>query len=183
MRRREILFYAISIVLLVIGLFFDEEISLFFASHRIASLNYIMHGFSFLGEWFVVFIIVTMLFLFKSRRKLPLAWVSLILSAIITLLLKNIIARPRPEYALAASSSFSFPSGHSTAVFSVLAFFGKIKAIWWLAFAVLVAFSRIYLGMHYLSDVAAGALIGYTIGLIILLAVNKKNKIRNKKKI
>ena len=45
--------------------------------------------------------------------------------------------------------------------------FPKLK-YFWIAFAVLVAFSRIYFGLHFLSDVIAGGLIGYLIGIFIV---------------
>jgi undecaprenyl-diphosphatase len=45
--------------------------------------------------------------------------------------------------------------------------------VFWLGFAILVAFSRVYFGVHYLSDVIAGAFIGYLIGY---LAMNLEEK-------
>lgn len=64
---------------------------------------------------------------------------------------------------------FSFPSTHVAVAFCVLAITDEaFKGIrWtWLTLGVLVAVSRMYLGMHYFSDVTFGAFIGYTIGFL-----------------
>ena len=84
--------------------------------------------------------------------------------------LKAIYARPRPPHPLLGSTGFSFPSGHAiagavTAVGLVLVLLppGPKRWSWEIraaVFAVLVAGSRTYLGVHWLSDVAAGGLLG-----------------------
>ncbi|MDP2779749.1 phosphatase PAP2 family protein, partial [Devosia sp.] len=84
---------------------------------------------------------------------------------------KNIFARPRPEMAVYAESSFSFPSGHSAAS---VAFFGFLTYVlirerigpFFVSFLIgatlvfLIGLSRIYLVEHYLSDVLNGYLVG-----------------------
>ena len=64
--------------------------------------------------------------------------------------------------------SYSFPSGHSTIAFA-WAVFMSVKhprgRIYFLTIAVLVAFSRVYMGVHYPSDVVAGAILGSFISL------------------
>jgi undecaprenyl-diphosphatase len=62
-------------------------------------------------------------------------------------------------------------------VFSILPFlnleFKKFKYVW-IIFCILVSFSRVYLGLHFLSDVFLGGLIGYFIGLFVLSYFKKK---------
>ncbi len=92
-------------------------------------------------------------------------------SALLNLLLKALFARPRPffERPLIVESSYSFPSGHameSLVVYGLLAYFAVLALRTWkwrvgVVFAVallvvLIGLSRMYLGVHYLSDVAAG---------------------------
>ncbi len=103
------------------------------------------------------------------------ALVNLLLVVCLNELLKQIVQRPRPEgYRLIAEQGFSFPSGHSMVA---MAFYGLfIWMIWryetdarlkWLksagfvAIILLVGFSRIYLGVHYFSDVLAGWCVSY----------------------
>ena len=96
--------------------------------------------------------------------------VNLALAALLNVVLKTLIQRPRPEgFRLAVESGFSFPSGHSMAA---MAFFGLIVWMAWhyeqdrrqrlmltAAFSAVIAMigiSRIYLGVHYASDVLGG---------------------------
>ena len=86
------------------------------------------------------------------------------------LVVKPIIERPRPYEAIAGFeplveklASYSFPSGHASSSFAAATaltlLFGKRGAIAFVP-AALIAVSRPYLGMHYMSDVVCGALLG-----------------------
>lgn len=158
----------------LIALVFDAEILHAIITHRIPALNTFLIWISYAGSIIVVLFVMTSLFLWESRdrKKIPLLWLALGLASLITSLLKILIARPRPIVeALVAFDTFSFPSGHATAVFSALPFLIKEfpKFRWfWLAFSLLVIYSRIYLGAHYLSDVIAGSIIGYAVGIFLL---------------
>lgn len=94
--------------------------------------------------------------------------------------LKALIARPRPsvEFASFIEPGYAFPSGHATnafalGVFAALLIWGHvpkgrlriIACAFPVALAVFIAFGRVYLGVHYTSDVVAGAVLGTAFGV------------------
>lgn len=97
---------------------------------------------------------------------------ALVSSHLFVQLLKKRYTRPRPYMVLANTNTFrqllkdySFPSGHATASFSIamtFSIFFPSLAIVFISLAVLVGLSRIYMGLHYPSDVLMGSTIGIT---------------------
>ncbi|MEI6265376.1 MAG: phosphatase PAP2 family protein [Sphingobacteriia bacterium] len=100
---------------------------------------------------------------------------SLVIATATTQLLKRIVQRPRPYqtytdiYPDKIDNGYSFPSGHTTTAFSTAASLSIITKKWYVAvpafaWATGVAYSRMYLGQHYPSDVFMGALVGTASG-------------------
>lgn len=92
--------------------------------------------------------------------------------------IKLVVRRPRPVLEglpplAGAPSSLSFPSAHATSSFAVATAMVRVDPAMAGAFlvAIALALGRPYLGMHYPSDVLAGALIGVVLGLIVPLSV------------
>lgn len=119
--------------------------------------------------WFVIGIL---LFLREERKNhrffLPIITAGILSGFVVNLILKPLIARPRPTDLL---SDFSFPSGHATIAFAMAVVLSKIEPKWkWLFYslAISISFTRIYLGVHYPLDVIAGALLGSGIGFASL---------------
>jgi len=144
----------------------------------------IMHGITNFGSTFVVLIVITSLFLCgkKKREWIPALWSSYIITIIIVFALKLVIARERilgtEFYPFIHILNHSFPSMHAAAAFAAIPIldreYPRLKKFW-IAFAVMVAFSRVYLDMHYLSDVITGAFIGFGIGTFFVYLEEKKN--------
>jgi membrane-associated phospholipid phosphatase len=92
---------------------------------------------------------------------------------------KLIVRRPRPDLGEAlpplggAPSSLSFPSAHATSSLAVATAMTRVDPLGALAFALAAALAlgRPYLGMHYPSDVAAGAVLGVILGLLVPLSL------------
>jgi len=91
---------------------------------------------------------------------------------------KLVVKRPRPVLEGlpplgGAPSSLSFPSAHATSAFAVATAMTRVEPLAALAFipAIALALGRPYLGMHYPSDVLAGALLGIGLGLIVPLSI------------
>jgi membrane-associated phospholipid phosphatase len=105
---------------------------------------------------------------------------SVIAGSTLANVIKPLFDRPRPPRGHAGISAVgnlpataSFPSGHATTAFAAAAAIAVAQPalrVWALALAAIVAISRVYLGMHYLRDVLAGALLGSAIGAGIVLA-------------
>jgi undecaprenyl-diphosphatase len=92
--------------------------------------------------------------------------------------IKLIVRRPRPELEGlpplgGAPSSLSFPSAHATSSFAVATAMTRVEPLGALAFllALALALGRPYLGMHYPSDVLAGAVLGIALGLLVPLSL------------
>jgi len=178
----------LSIELSMLAFLNDASAVKFIASLRVIYLDYLLLSVAFASNVFIIFFFLTSLFLWKEHKRrwiLPL-WLSSFFAILISYLMKIIIARPRPFQKRLVSAlqiaiyfvkdnfstwNFSFPSFQAVLVFSALPVlnkeFRKLKYVWFV-FACLVAFSRVYFGLHYLSDVLAGAIIGYLIGLVMV---------------
>ena len=142
---------------------------------------------NFGGAIFLIILTITLFILIKNKK----IGLSIILNLIVITglnqILKNILQRPRPtEYRLIEETGFSFPSGHSMVS---MAFYGyliyliykyvKNKYLKWISIVLLsilicsIGISRIYLGVHYTSDVLGGFLISLSYLIVYTLIVNR----------
>lgn len=145
---------------------------------------------TFFGNAGIFWIIVCLtLVIYKKTRQLGIQCaLSLAVNALATnVILKNLIARTRPYKAIEGLTilinepiDFSFPSGHAAASFAVAGavyFFGyKKTGAALLAFAALIALSRLYLGVHYPSDIIGGTAIGLLAAWLVTELFKKLSK-------
>lgn len=142
---------------------------------------------NFGGAIFLVIATIT-LFIVIKNKKIGISILSnLAIVTVLNQLIKRILQRPRPtEYRIIEETGYSFPSGHSMVS---MAFYGyfiyliykyvKNKYLKWISIILLsilicsIGISRIYLGVHYTSDVLGGFFISISYLIIYISAVNK----------
>ncbi len=138
------------------------------------------------NNWYITYVILLGISFFKGGTKGKLAVLGVILLIIFTdqtgyRILKEYFARPRPCNALSdvitplgCTGSFSFPSNHALNNFAAAIFFYRLfPKLKWVLFitASLISISRVYLGLHYPSDILGGAIIGLVFGYIFASGV------------
>lgn len=149
-----------------------------------AFLDTVLSAITHLGDAGIFWIILSIVLIFpKKTRKVGISMgVSLILGLLIcNCMIKPLVARTRPydflgvtPYLISAESDYSFPSGHATACFECATAIFLYSKRWGTAAYVLAAvigFSRLYLFVHYPTDVIAGAILGVIDGIIAVAIV------------
>ena len=162
-----------------------EIISKFLISDFVTPIAKFITNFG--GAIFLIVLTIVLFIVIKNKKIGASIFSNLVIVTILNQLLKGILQRPRPtEYRIIEETGYSFPSGHSMIS---MAFYGyliyliykyvKNKYIKWISIVVLsllictIGISRIYLGVHYTSDVLGGFLISISYLVIFISAVNK----------
>ncbi len=192
-------FLAPTLILGLLALFFTTQYGLattqlWFNSFYSGFLDDLMPIYTYLGDGLIFVAFIPVFLRFQKR-----AMIALLFSALMTLVfsaaLKSYFNEPRPlRYfeenhlpelrtvpGVKPHYNRSFPSGHTTAAFAawgVLAFFLKRKDLQLLFFLIAlgVAYSRIYLGHHFLRDVGAGSILGAFIAMTAIYLSYKINR-------
>lgn len=88
----------------------------------------------------------------------------------------NIFILKGKVYQSSCLLDYSFPSGHAAHAFALASIFGRVftrYCLWLYSIAVMVAVSRVYLGMHYVLDIVVGAVLGFAISYICFILVEQ----------
>ena len=161
---------------------------------RFGFLDSLMVHITRLADTGIVWIVLAVaLICFKQTRKMGITLgLALLLGLLVgNLWLKNLFARVRPydvnltvDLLIERLSDYSFPSGHTRCCFeSGMAMYFCDKRFGKVAFVLggIIGFSRLYLYVHYPTDVIAGALLGLLNGFVAFIIVDKIYKLINKK--
>lgn len=182
---------------------YSIDLAIFYFINHSLSTGFLDKFFSTItdvNKWYIAYIILAGIAFFKGGIRGKILVIGLILLIIVTdqtgfRILKELFERIRPCRALSdaitplgCAGGYSFPSNHALNNFAAATFISRLFPNYkWVVFivAALIAISRVYLGIHYPSDILGGALIGaafgYLFSLIATPAVKyfQKNKISN----
>lgn len=192
--------YIIIIILLIITFLIVKNTSLY---NKLVDIDYsviefmgnhvdkrLTAVFSFLtnfGDWYIPSLIIVCILLFvKNRWYFTLLTGSYVVSGLAVLVTKLLVRRPRPLVALIEiPKSYSFPSGHTlTSIVFYMVLWHLLtkntntfnKVIFFISFillAILIGFSRIYLGVHFFTDVMGGLILAIPCTLMCINIINK----------
>ncbi len=133
--------------------------------------NAVFTWFTFTAETVFTVLLVAALYLGGYRKEALVVAVVLVVTNVVAYGLKYLIARPRPsDLGLIPESEPAFPSGHTSSAFAfatTVSHYHKRAAPFLFAWAILIGFSRVFLGFHYFTDLLGGAAVGIVVSLII----------------
>lgn len=182
---------AFSVFIYTLAVIFSKEINNL-DSILIVRTNFATTFFRWLtkvGNWYTIIIILLLSLILKNKDYFKYMSLNLITITLTNQALKFIIQRPRPNFSQAISvSGYSYPSGHamiSTAFYGFIFYLiyksnldNKYKILFGIFIIILIGLiciSRVYLGVHYLTDVVAGASLAILYLSIYTYWLKKKN--------
>ena len=149
---------------------FDKDLIVSLSKLRMNRLTLLMKLFTRIGDGYVWGALCLVMFIINGNAALVLTLGSVI-QITLQQIIKHIFCRKRPFvehddilYLLAPPDKFSFPSGHTAGAFVIVFFLYSFFPMFFglmLILACLIGISRVYLGLHYPSDILGGIVLGY----------------------
>jgi membrane-associated phospholipid phosphatase len=189
---------AITATAVAVSFHFDDSLRDFMMQHQNPAMRNFMRYVSLLGDWPLHAAIGLILLGFAWRRGSE-EWTRIFLAMLLAMMLagvagtviKRTVPRARPSVLTDtrwggprfSSKYHSFPSGHvgaSTAFFGVLLIASRRIGLACLPIPILIGFSRMYIGAHYLSDVVCAAVLGTGCALVVMHFLSRKSAIANR---
>ena len=186
-------FVVIAILVMCDYNFKIDKFNVVVANNRSGFWTSFLKIFTHFGSFYILAVlaligVILIRFVMKNKRMSAFYAGTFAIVCIANFVIKQIVRRIRPEHLMIIEETgFSFPSGHAmmtTAFFALVIHFVwktirnkslKITLIsLFSAIVVLMGFSRIYLGVHYLTDILAGFLISFAIVVVCLIVYNTK---------
>jgi len=177
---------AIAAIVIFVAFHWDNAVRDFIAQHQNPTMRSLMRNVSRFGDWlehFALGLILLTVAWWRGNKKWTRIFVSMLIALAIAGLAGRVIkistGRARPSVKteqgwtgprLSGSQYHSFPSGHviaSTAFFAVLLFANRRIGLPCLVIPIVIGFSRIYGGAHYLSDVVCAAVLGVLCAILV----------------
>ena len=188
MKRSAVLYWLIGIAIAATAVtssfYFDDSVRDFIMQHQNTALRSVMRYVSLLGDW-PSHAAVGLVLLGAAWHRRSKEWTRIFLAMLLAMMLagvagtviKRTVPRARPSVHADtrwggprfSSKYHSFPSGHvgaSTAFFTVLLITRRRLGLVCLPIPILIGFSRMYVGAHYLSDVVCAAVLGILCALL-----------------
>jgi membrane-associated phospholipid phosphatase len=189
-KRATVFYWLIGIVIAAIAIatafHFDDTARDFIAQHQSAAMRNFMRNVSLFGDW-PSHVVLGLLLLGIAWRRHSKKWIRIFLSMLLAMAIAGVVgtvikrtvprARPSVKSELRwggphfSTKYHALPSGHvaaSTAFFGVLIFTRRRIGLACLPIPILIGFSRMYLGAHYLSDVVCAAVLGIGCSLVVV---------------
>jgi membrane-associated phospholipid phosphatase len=180
-----LIWIAIAIVAIAVSFHFDDTVRDFIMRHQNPTMRNFMRYVSLLGDW-PTHAALGLILVGVAWRRHSQEWMRIFLAMLLAMMLagvagtviKRTVPRARPSVHTDvrwggprfSSKYHSFPSGHvgaSTAFFGVLIIARRRAGLACLPIPILIGFSRMYIGAHYLSDVVCAAVLGTLCALVV----------------
>jgi len=126
---------------------------------------------TFTGSTIFMALIIVLLLIGGARKEALVFSLIFVVTNVLALGIKYVVARPRPsDLGIMPETEPAFPSAHTVNAFALattISSYHRKFTIVMYAWALLVAFSRVYLGLHYFTDVVGGAILGFVVSYVI----------------